>query len=255
MAFTTADPYDRSIGRWARELAPRFVALSGVPALSSGPVLDVGCGTGALTAWLAQRFGATGVTGIDPSEPFADACRAHVPGADVRIGVAEALPFRDRTFAAALAQLVLAFLRDAPRAVAEMRRVVRPGGIVATCMFAQGGFAPNRAVLEAARRIDPTSPGDRGTGYRTTDALRELWTAAGLREIRTGELELELDYDGFEDFFVPFEHGVGPTGEWLLAQPPERRRAVREACREVLGDPRAGFSLRSRVVAVTGVVA
>lgn len=75
MAFTAPEAYDRSIGRYSRELAPRFVALTGVAALTRGPVLDVGCGPGALTAWLAERFGAQSVAAVDPSEPFVAACR------------------------------------------------------------------------------------------------------------------------------------------------------------------------------------
>jgi SAM-dependent methyltransferase len=252
MAFTAPDPYDRSVGRYSRELAPRFVAVTGIPSLSAGPVLDVGCGTGALTASLLERFGAAAVHGVDPSEPFVAACRAHAPGVDVRVARAEALPFRDRTFGAALAQLILAFVADPPRAVAEMRRVVRPGGIVAACMFERDGFPPTRVFWEAARRVDPAAPGDIRLALRTGDELRALFTGAGLREIRTGPLEVEVDYDGLDDFFTPFDHGIGLAGEWYLGQPEERRRAVRDACREVLGAPGAGFSLRARVVTVGG---
>ena len=106
----TPEAYDRSVGRYGRELAPRFAAFAGISALPSGPVLDVGCGTGALTAWLAQRVGGAAVTAVDPAEPFAAVCRERVPGADVRVASAEQLPFRDRTFQAALAQLVLSLI-------------------------------------------------------------------------------------------------------------------------------------------------
>ena len=92
--------------------------------------LDVGCGPGALTGVLVDRLGATAVLACDPSEPFAAECAARHPGVDVRIGRAEAIPIDDGCVDAALAQLVLHFVSDAPAAAAEMRRVVRPGGTV-----------------------------------------------------------------------------------------------------------------------------
>ena len=248
----TPDVYDRSVGRYARELAPRFAAFAGIPALPSGPVLDVGCGTGALTAWLAQRVGGAAMSAVDPAEPFAAVCRERVPGADVRVGSAEQLPFRDRTFQAALAQLVLSFVADAPRAAAEMRRVVRPGGPVAACSFEANGFAPARLLWEVARAIDPAAPDDARLPLRTAPELVALWSGAGLSDVRTGLIDLDVDYDGFDDLWSMFPAGVGPAGTWFVAQPEDRRAALREAFLERLGRPRAGFSLPARVVAVVG---
>jgi SAM-dependent methyltransferase len=250
--FTAPDAYDRSIARYSRELAPRFVALTGVAALPAGPVLDVGCGTGALTAWLAERFGARNVAGVDPSESFAAACRERVPGADVRVGTGEALPFRDRTFSAALAQLVLGFAKDAPRLAAEMRRVVRPGGIVGACMFESRGFALTRTFFDEARKLDPAAPHDEKMPLRRAEALEALWRGAGLSAVRMGEIRLEVDYDDFDDLWIPFAHGVGPPGAYFQAQPEERQRALRDAVLDALGRPAGGFSLPAHVLAVTG---
>src|SRR3977135_2451888 len=91
--------------------------------------LDVGCGPGALAAELAQRLGATRVGAVDPSENYVEACRERVPGVDVRLGTAEALPFEDAAFEAVLAQLVVQVLEDAPRAARERPRVADPGGV------------------------------------------------------------------------------------------------------------------------------
>jgi ubiquinone/menaquinone biosynthesis C-methylase UbiE len=250
--FTAADAYDRSIGRYARELAPRFVALTGVASLPAGPVLDVGCGTGALTAWLAERFGEKRVAAVDPSEPFVAICRERVPGADVRIGVGEALPFRDRTFSASLAQLVLGFAKDAPRMAAEMRRVVRPGGIVGACMFEARGMALTRAFYDEAVKLDPAAPHEERRPLRSADALEALWRVAGLRDVLRGEIHLEVDYDGFDDCFAPFAEGVGPAGAYFQSLPEERRRALRDAMFEALGRPQGGFSLPAHVLVVTG---
>jgi SAM-dependent methyltransferase len=251
LAATTA-AYDRSVGRFARELAPRFAAFAGVDALPAGPVLDVGCGPGALTAWLAARVGAGAVSAVDPTDHFVADCAARIPGADVRVASAEALPFRDRTFQAALAQLVLPFVSDGPRAAAELVRVLRPGGVAAACSFLPDGFGPARLFWEAARRLDPAAPDDARMRYRREEELVALFTGAGLGEVRTGTIALEVDYDGVDDLCAMFEGGVGPTGVWYLAQPPERRAALRDAVSELLGRPRAGFALPARVVAVAG---
>lgn len=255
MKFTAGlEAYDRSVGRYSREVAPRFAAFAGVAGLPRGLVLDVGCGPGALSAWLAQRVGAASVCAIDPAEHFAAACRERVPGADVRVGTAESLPFRDRTFQAALAQLILSFVSDAPRAVAEMVRVVRPGGIVATCSFEAHGFGPARAFWDAARRFDPAAPDDARLPYRREAELIALWTGAGLREVQAGTFGFEVEYDGLDDLWSMFAGGVGPGGDYLLAQPEERRAAIRGAMHELLGRPRAGFSLPAQVIAVAGRV-
>jgi SAM-dependent methyltransferase len=255
MNFTvTPDAYDRSVGRYARELAPRFAAFAGILALPPGPVLDVGCGPGALTAWLAARAGAAAVSAVDPSEPFAATCRERVPGADVRVARAEQLPFRDRTFQAALAQLMLSFVSDAPRAAAELARVVRPGGVVAACSFEADGFAAARHLWQAARRLDPAAPDDARLPLRTAGELVALWSGAGLREVRTATIDLDIDYDRFDDLWSMFASGVGPAGAWLVAQAEERRAAIRDAYLDLLGRPPAGFSLPARVVAVAGRV-
>ena len=102
--------------------------------------LDVGCGPGALAVALADVLGPESVAAVDPSEPFVEVCRARAPGTDVRVTRAEDLPFAAGEFDAVLAQLVVQRLDDAPRGVAEMRRVARPGGVVAACTwdFASG---------------------------------------------------------------------------------------------------------------------
>lgn len=253
-AFTVPpEVYDRLLVCFSREIAPRFTAFAGVPALTRGPVLDVGCGTGALTWWLARQFGGAAVSAVDPTEAFAAVARERVPGADVRVGVAEALPFGDGRFEAALAQLVLGFVADAPRATAELRRVVRPGGVVAACMFVARRFGPAELVREAAERLGVTAEGE-PPALRDPESLAALWIGAGLREVSTGEFDVEGDFDRFDDLWEPLAAGVGPTGRWLASQPEDRREALREACLDALGRPAAGFALPARVVAVRGRV-
>ncbi len=245
------EAYDRYIGRYSSLIAPRFLAFAGVAA---GPVIDVGCGPGGLTGLLAERFGAPNVAAVDPSEPFLAACRARVPGADVRRASGEALPFGDRTFQAALSQLVLTFAADARRMAAEMSRVVRQGGTVAACTFASDGFALAGTFWKAALRFDPRAPDDARLPFRRMPELIELWEQAGFRDVATDVIDVEGAYADFEDFWAPFEFGIGPAGGYLVTQPEDRRAAIRDACFEILGRPIRPFSLPARVMAVRGQV-
>ena len=112
MQFTApAEHYDRFMGRYVPRLAVALAAAAGVEA--GMRALDVGCGPGGLTRELVSRLGADHVAAIDPAEQFAEACRARNPGADVRVGGAEELPFDDATFDVALSSLVIGFMRDA----------------------------------------------------------------------------------------------------------------------------------------------
>jgi ubiquinone/menaquinone biosynthesis C-methylase UbiE len=246
-----AEAYDRYIGRYSRRIAPRFLAFAGV---AEGPAVDVGCGPGSLTEVLAQRFGASSVAAVDLSEPFVAACRARVPGADVRRASAEELPFSDRTFQAALSQLVLSFVGDPSRAAAEMSRVVRPSGTVAACTFQSNGFALARTFWEAALRVDAKAPDDARLPFRRLPELVELWERARFRDVATEVIEVEVDYGGFDDFWAPFAFGIGPAGGYLVAQPEDRRAAIREACFEALGRPERPFSMPARVLAIRGRV-
>src|SRR3954452_6746494 len=125
------------MGRYSVLLSPQLADLAGVAA--GQRVLDVGCGPGALTPELVARVGADAVAAIDPSEPFVEAARARHPGVDVRRGAAEALPFPDGEFDAAIAQLVVQFMRDPAAGVGEMARVTRAGGVVVACGLVRGG--------------------------------------------------------------------------------------------------------------------
>jgi SAM-dependent methyltransferase len=243
------DAYDRFVGRYSRQLAPRFLEFAGV---ERGPVLEVGCGPGALTAVLAARFGAAAVAAVEPSEFFAAACRARVPGADVRAAEAEALPFPEDTFGAALSQLVLSFIGDAPRAMAEMKRVVRPGGVIAACTFAADGFALVGTFWRAALRLDAAAPDDARLPFRTEESLVALWRESGLRDVALGRIDLEALYQDFDDFWDPLAVGIGPTGSYLLRQTPARRDELREGCRDLLGRPSGPFTLPARAIAVRG---
>jgi SAM-dependent methyltransferase len=247
------DAYDRFMGRYSRELAPRLIDFGGIEA--GMRVLDVGCGPGALAERLAQRLGPDRVSAADPSEPFVAACSERVPGADVRRAAAEELPWRDETFDAALAQLVVNFMDDPHAGVAEMRRVVRAGGVVCACTWDYGdGMQMLRAFWDTARAVDPDAPDEgRTMRFRTPAELEELWRAVELRDVETRPLVVQTTYPDFEDLWQPVTLGVGPAGGYYASLAPDRQRALRGALFVRLGSPDGPFTLSARAWAVRGV--
>lgn len=251
----SADAYDLHVGRYSTQLAAALIGFAGVePGMRA---LDVGCGPGALTAELAGRLGSTSVCATDPSEPFVDACRARLPGVEVAVGAAEALPFADGAFDAALSQLVVNFMRDAEAGVREMARVTRPGGIVASCVWDYAGeMTLLRAFWDAARDVDPerAAVADEGVVMRwcAEAELAELWRAAGLRDVRSAELVVSATYADFEDLWAPFPTGIAPSGAFCAALDEEGRAALHDAYRDRLGVGDAPFTLTARAWAAAG---
>jgi ubiquinone/menaquinone biosynthesis C-methylase UbiE len=256
MRFTAPpDDYDRFMGRYTRTLAPVFADAAGVT--SGQRVLDVGCGPGGLTTVLAERVGGgEQVAAIDPAEQFAAACRARVPGADVRVGGAEELPWDDDGFDAALASLVVAFMRDPERGLGEMARVTRPGGTVAACMWdlAEGGMTMLKTFWTAAKAEVPSTEGEQSRPGTSRGDLARRLERAGLQDVRDGELTARADYADFDDFWEPFTLAVGPAGQYLRELPEDTRARVRERCREELPDD-GPFTLEARAWFAAGKVA
>jgi SAM-dependent methyltransferase len=230
------------------------VALADFAGEDGGTVLDVGCGPGGLTSELVARAGAGNVAAIDPAPQFVAACRERNPGADVREGVAEALPWGDAEFDATLSSLVIRFMRDPEQGVREMARVTRPGGTVAACMWdiAGGGMTMLSTFWAAARRANPEIAGEQRLAGTFEGDIADRFERAGLVDVVGGSLVAHADYAGFDDFWEPFTFGVGPAGEYLRSLPAERQAQVREACRAKL--PEGPFSLEARAWSARGTV-
>jgi ubiquinone/menaquinone biosynthesis C-methylase UbiE len=254
MTFAVPGPaYDRFMGRYSAQLAPLFADFAAIVAPQR--VVDVGCGPGALTAELARRVGVANVSAADPSQSFVEACRARVPGADVQSASAEHLPWGAGAFDAALAQLVLSFLADADQAACEMRRVVRPGGIVAACMWLDGAAHEMTHVFwESAATIEPALSARKRAPYHTQAEIASLWQRAGLRDIEDSVLEVHVTYEHFDDFWEPFLTASGTIATYMAGADEDRRAAIREACRARLGNPTRPFDLAARACAARGRV-
>jgi SAM-dependent methyltransferase len=243
-----AESYDAFMGRYSRHLAGPMADLAGVT--SGNRVLDVGCGPGALTTELAARVGAAAVTAIDPSEQFVLATRGRVPGATVERASAENMPFPDGRFDAALAQLVVHFMTDPVAGLREMGRVTRPDGAVAACVWdhAAGGSGPLSVYYEALHEVDPSRPNESDRPGTRPGHLAALFAAAGFEGIDEVTLTARVEHPTLEEWWGPFELGVGPTSEAFAELGPERVAQVRERCREAL--PPAPFTVEARAWAV-----
>jgi SAM-dependent methyltransferase len=252
--FTDAvENYDRFMGRYASGLAPKFVDAAGVRA--GMQVLDVGCGPGALAVELAGRVGEDNVAAIDPAPQFAAACQARIPGADVREGVAESLPWDDGTFDAAMCSLVVAWMSDADHGIAEMARVTKPGGIVAAAMWdlAGGGMQMLSHFWDAAREIDPSVADEQPrAGVREGD-LVERFGRAGLQGVSGGTLETSVEYTDFDDYWEPFTGDTGrPTGAFYASLDDAGKATLRDTVRASL--PGGRFTLQARAWLALGTV-
>jgi ubiquinone/menaquinone biosynthesis C-methylase UbiE len=246
-----AEAYDRFMGVYARELAPQLADLAGVA--GARRVLDVGCGPGALTAELVRRVGAEQVAAVDPSDPFVAAARERLPGVDVRQSAAESLPFPDRRFDAALAQLVVHFMSDPVAGLREMRRVTRTGGVVAACVWDYGGErAPLSAYWRAALAVDPYAVDESGLAGARAGHLAELFAEAGLEEIVETTLFSGVRQASFDAWWEPFTLGVGPAGAHARSLDADRLAEVRERCRQELGD--GPFTVAAHAWAARGTV-
>ena len=255
--LASAAAYDRHVGRYGRQLAEALIDFAGVE--RGMRVLDVGCGPGALTAVLAERVGAAHVAGADPSAPFAEACRARVPDAEIVVAPAEELPFPSDTFDAALSQLVVNFMNDARAGVSEMARVTRRGGVVGSCVWDYAGeMTLLRAFWDAAREVEPErgAAADEGAVMRwcREGELAQLWAAAGLVDVRERALVVRAAYDSFDDLWAPFPSGVAPSGAFTQSLDDAARGALREEYRRRLGVGDGPFELTARAWAVAGKV-
>ncbi len=250
MTFTVpAEAYDRFMGRYSLQLTAQMADLAGVEA--GQRVLDVGCGPGALTTELVARAGAESVSAVDPSEQFVEAARARHPGVDVRRAAAEELPFRDATFDAALAQLVVHFMADPVRGLGEMARVTREGGVVAACVWDHAGEQTPLAVFwRAARELFPDVEDEMNLAGGREGHLGELFAQAGLSGVEETALPVHVEHASFEDWWDPFTLGVGPAGSFYAQQDTEAKRQLRERCRELFPPP---FTLSARAWAARGV--
>ena len=253
--------YEQLMGRWSRRLAAGFVDFTG---LAPGEkILDVGCGTGSLTFELATHPELQKIDAVDFSPTFVVAARAR--NTDARVSIAEgdatALAFADRSFDRAMALLVLHFVPEAGRAIAEMKRVVRPGGIVAATVWDHyGGMPGMRMMVDTLAML--SEPGRQlRTRYMfqpmmAPGEMQQAFVAQGLRDVEETQLLVRMDYADFDDFWGPIAAGEGPLGKFVAGLPPDELSRATAAVRDAYtsGRPDGPRSFANIAWACRGVV-
>jgi SAM-dependent methyltransferase len=227
--------YEPYVGRWSRLVAREFLAWLGVPPESRW--LDVGCGTGALSATILAVARPSTVTGIDASEGYAAYAREQIRDgrAEFRQGDAQALPFRDGSFDATVSGLVLNFLPEPSRGLAEMARVTRPGGVAAVYVWDYAGeMQLMRHFWDAATALDPAAV-ELDEGWRfplcRPEALERLFTEAGMHDVAVRAIDVATVFRDFDDYWSPFLGGQGPAPGYAMSLTEERSAALRERIR------------------------
>ena len=237
---TDAAAYEQSMGRWSRALAEPFLDALALP--PAARVLDAGCGTGALSAALRARAPDAALTGLDYGHAYLLGARQRVPGAAFLRGDIGALPFADAGFDATLALLVLGFVPDPAGAVAEMARVTRPGGVVATAMWDfRGGMPFLNLFADTVAALSPEGAAWRARHWHgqigAPGRLGGLLRQAGLSGVREQDIAIRQEFRDFADWYGPWLAGQGIMGAFLMSLSDAGRARVEAALRAAWGDP------------------
>lgn len=260
-AWQAGDSYDSYMGRWSRQIAPRFLDWLDVP--DGLDWLEVGCGTGALSAAILVRCNPESLVAIDPSDAFVRTARANVPDgrAKFEVGDAQALtsamPSRDVIVSA----LMLNFVPDKEKALAEMRRVARVGATIGFYVwdYPGGGVEFMSEFWNAATALDSAAlelAEDRRFPFCTPDGLTDLAKRAGLVSVECTPIEMPTVFKDFEDYWHPFTLGVGPAPGYCMSLDPEARRQLKDNLHDSLPRSEDGsIPLKMRAWAIKAAVA
>ena len=255
------DGYELNMGRWSRRLAQPFLDFVGTA--PSERVLDVGCGTGHLAAAVASRCDSSQVDAVDLSPAYVEYARSHVrnPRVHFRVGDACALDDPAASFDRVLSLLVLHFVPRAQDAIAEMRRVAKPGAVVGAAVWdARGGFVANRLFFDTAAALDPKANERRAKNYTRPltrpGELASAWRGAGFVDVRETLLHIRMEYASFADYWAPFLGKDGPGAEYVGTLDPDARARLEAAVRSAYLDgevdgPRSYAALAWAVKGVT----
>lgn len=257
-SWNIGDPYEYYMGRWSKLVAEQFVDW--LAPENGRKWLDVGCGSGALSEAIVTRRGPDSLIALDQSEGFVHTAQQRLGGkAHCKVGNALSLPFDDASFDIAVSGLVLNFIPEPERALAEMRRVTRKGGTAALYVWDYAGkmeflkyfwdvvveIEPGASSLHEGRRF-PDCNGER---------LIDIFTRGGFAQVEAAPLDIVMRFSDFEDYWRPFLGGQGPAPTYVSKLDESETKRLRETlARRVPVNPDGSIALAARAWATKGVV-
>jgi SAM-dependent methyltransferase len=253
--FEDGAAYERYMGVWSQLVGDQFLDWLAPP--SDARWLDVGCGNGAFTDRVAQRCAPRSLHGVDPAEGQIRYARSRPMAcpAEFELGDAMALPFDAQVFDVAVMPLVIFFVPDPAKGVAEMARVVRPGGLVAAYGWdLMGGGFPYEHVRDALAERGiavPLPPSPTAAGI---DVLRSLWQSAGLLDIETTRIDVRRTFDGFDDYWQTILGGPSVRSQLALMSPADLASLQDRLRQQVVVDATGRVTCQAHANAVKGRV-
>ena len=254
--WDAGENYEVFMGRWSRKVTIGF--LDWFNPDDDLEWLEVGCGSGALSSSIISRCNPRNLISIDPSQGFIETAKRNVTDqrAKFQIGDAQALPLEDNSRDVISSALVLNFIPDIPKALSEMKRVVRPGGSIAFYVwdYPNGGLEFVREFWKAATSLDPTAyqfAENQRFSFCTPKGLTELAASSGLNTIECSAIEVPTIFESFEDYWHPFTLGTGPAPGYCVNLEDDARQILREKLSDDLPRQTDGsIALKARAWAV-----
>jgi SAM-dependent methyltransferase len=257
-AWAHGDLYERYVGRWSRLVAPLFVDAIEVP--GGRRWLDVGCGTGALSAAILERGSPSSVVGVDPSQGFRDTARGRLGDrVSLHAGNATAIPLGDASVDVVVSGLVLNFVPDQPAALAEMKRVAAPGGTIAAYVW---DYAEKMELMrhfwDAAISLDASvAHMDELVRFPVCrpEPLKRLFADAGLQDIEVSAIDIATPFASFDDYWAPFLGGQGPAPSYAMSLDEAARQRLRDTLEQRIAvNPDGSITMIARAWAVRATV-
>lgn len=251
------DTYENYMGRWSRKIAPLFLEWLGID--DNRDWIDVGCGTGELSAAVVDRCNPAALHGVDPAEGYIDFARNRLPQGKFAVGSALELDKPDDRFDVAVSGLVLNFVPDANGAISEMVRVVKPGGIVASYVWDYAGHMQiMRYFFDTAAQFDAGGAAfDDGikAPICRPEPLRQAFNKAGLADVTVDAVDIPTPFASFDEYWAPFLAGTGSAPKYCVSLDENTRGQIRDALRARLPTgPDGEILLAARAWAVRGAV-
>ena len=250
-SFDDSEAYERFMGPWSRAVGKAFLGWLQPP--TGARWLDVGCGTGIFTELICDSCAPASVIAIDPAKSqIAHACSAR-SRAQFQLADAQDLPFGNASFDVVASALVMNFVPDRARAISQMRRVARPGGLIAACVWDFGAeLSPSGPLRRAMRRIGIDPPPVPGTEASAHPVLADLFENGRLTAVTATCIEVAVCFRSFEDFWRSQTPRYAPTTKVIASMTTRERRALMEAVQTDLGPLPGGMGYSARANAIRG---